>query len=55
MSHVKNAWDFYCTWKNEAQTKEMETFKKVSLFNSDPSELDKNIDTYVMVDGVSTY
>ena len=42
MDYVTRMFDYFCEWKNSAQTEENETFKKVSIFNSDPYELTKD-------------
>ena len=39
MDYVTRMFDSYCEWKNSVQTEENETFKKVSIFNSNPYQL----------------
>lgn len=44
--------DAYCEWKNAWQTEENETMMKVSLFNSNPDEYDKDYaDNFQTEDG----
>ena len=42
MDYVTRMSDIFCEWKNSVQTEENETFKKVSIFNSNPYELTKD-------------
>ena len=42
MNYVRWSSDIFCDWKNEWQTQEYETMRKVSLFNSNPPAFDKD-------------